>query len=896
MFARCCAVLTVIMSASSAVSQAWTPVPLVSAQIKDDPSVQIGGEGAQWPQSLAISDAEPAVILYGTDVGGVFRSTDGGETFEPANVGLHARGATDFAFDPRNAERVLLVACNSLAMPQHGLYLSTDAGASWTHVQSAKIAGYRDLREQLAFDPSSFDPDLGYSTDAYWSRVEHEASGAGNPEIRPALYRSLDGGQTWVELPDTTRYGGGFLAVHPTQRGVLYTANRHGLFRSDDRGETWQQLDDAYYTSVHTHPARPDAVWATTASDIRRSDDRGVNWTTLPTAGLEPLTTSDGHAQGSSMVEGAAVSFHDIKLSPADPDRISVSTDPGRYAWQLHTSQDGGQTWANAGFDRSLAFLPVNRRRPVAAWHPRQPDELWSTGMVGDWLGVSRDGGAHFAWAADGINGVLLGGTVRFNTFNPDILFAGSQDYNGALTLDGGQTWTYVNPSGHSWGGFTYGGYALDADTLFVGNSGSWGGPRRLRVSHDRGQTWTEHREVAWTRKPTQANGVAHGKDTAFGHPTLREVAFVAGYRTEDGARSWSALQNCSGVFAATTGGTVTLFGVGSDGQTVVTSQDDGLTWTPLAYLDHSINDLAVTPDGSRLYLAFGGKLGMIHLAEPTRLTLLATPPDQFGNRHIASVAVDPNRPEVVYAAQRMNVYKSDVSAIRSTDGGETWAVLNINTPLDGTAKDGARESIRVIVHPQAGDAWFITSCYGIWKIASPTETDAVAARVWGMPVTVPVSDQPSKEMIRNGGMESGNEKPVSWTLGWVGSGKASLHRIADGAPGQQHALAVELQPGSKATVTQEFRGGGRVVVKGMICTEGQATASVGIKSLPAEGWKVIDQSRATYAGKGQAWKAFEAVIELHADAPRHQFELFVQTPEGESGRVSLDSVSVMPE
>ncbi|MEM9752745.1 MAG: hypothetical protein AAF916_05105 [Planctomycetota bacterium] len=896
---RACSTVAVGMAfaiTTSATEPAWTPVPLVSEEIKADPTVQLGGEGAQWPQALAISSAEPPVILYGTDVGGVFRSMDGGETFAPANVGLHARGATDFAFDPNNPNRVLLVACNSLAVPQHGLYLSTDAGASWNHVFSAHVGGYRDLREQLVFDPSSHDAALGYSTEAYWARLEHEDRPNGNPEVHPAIYRSLDGGKTWNELSGTTDFGGGFLAIHPAQRGVLYAANERGLFRSDDRGESWVQLDDAHYTSVSTHPDRPDSVWVTTARNIRRSDDRGTNWTVLPTVGLSPLGTEDGHPAGSTMVNGARVSYHDIKVSPADPNHLSLATDPGPYAWNLHTSRDGGQTWANAEFDDRLAFLPTNRRQPIAAWHPRNPNELWSTGMVGDWVGRSDNTGATFVWAADGINGILLGGTVRFNQADPDLLFAGSQDYNGAVTRDGGATWTYVNPSGNAWGGFTYGGYALDNDTFFVGNAGSWGGTRVLKVSHDGGDTWLSHPETAWNKDPAaaQALGVAYGHDAALGYPGNSSIGFAAGSRTDDGGHHWTAMEGCVAVYAATSEPPYALFGVGIDGRTIVCSEDTGRTWTELADLPETINDLAVTPDGSRLYIAFGGRLGVLNPEQPETLTLPVTPPDQFGNRHIASVAIDPQQPTVVYAAQRMNIYKADTSAIRSTDGGTTWSVLNVNTPLNGIDRDGGRESIRVQVHPSTREAWFVTSCYGIWKATPPTTLQDPAARSYGKAESVALGDKPLDQLIRNGGIELGNHAPSHWTLGWIGSGSVKLQRLAHDLDESSYALVADLEPNTQATVSQTFFGSGRVTVNGMVRTDGSSIASIGIKSLPEEGWEPLDAIQVHYAPTEQAWMRFEAEVELHPDSDRQHFELYVESS-NTPGRVWLDAVSITP-
>lgn len=53
----------------------------------------------------------------------------------------------------------------------------------------------------------------------------------------------------------------------------------------------------------------------------------------------------------------------------------------------------------------------------------------------------------------------------------------GSQDYNGADTHDGGRTWSYTPVSGKTWGGFIYGGYAVDAQVMVAGDQESWTSP-----------------------------------------------------------------------------------------------------------------------------------------------------------------------------------------------------------------------------------------------------------------------------------------------------------------------------------------------------------------------------------------------------------------------------------
>ena len=188
--------------ASPALGQAWEPIPLVTAEAREA-GVRIGGEGAQAARSLAIDAQEGDFLLYGIDVGGIFRSVNGGESWEPANVGFPARGASAVAIDPRNARRALAVGMNTTTYARHGLYLTEDQAASWRSVMAVRTAASWDPRLQIAYDAQSFDPQAGFTRDVYWSRPTHDEPGGREGYVDPAICKSTDGGATWAMLRDT---------------------------------------------------------------------------------------------------------------------------------------------------------------------------------------------------------------------------------------------------------------------------------------------------------------------------------------------------------------------------------------------------------------------------------------------------------------------------------------------------------------------------------------------------------------------------------------------------------------------------------------------------------------------------------------------------------------------
>ncbi|NJL31584.1 MAG: hypothetical protein HC898_08105, partial [Phycisphaerales bacterium] len=138
----------------------WQPVPFITAEARAQ-GVKVGGEGAQWPQSIDVDEVDGTFVLFATDVGGIWRSLDAGRTFEHANVGHTPRGSSGIAIDPHFPNRVISVGSNSMGSKYNGLYLSEDRAASWKPVHLAPIAGHADRRRQVVFDPATHDDEAG---------------------------------------------------------------------------------------------------------------------------------------------------------------------------------------------------------------------------------------------------------------------------------------------------------------------------------------------------------------------------------------------------------------------------------------------------------------------------------------------------------------------------------------------------------------------------------------------------------------------------------------------------------------------------------------------------------------------------------------------------------------
>jgi photosystem II stability/assembly factor-like uncharacterized protein len=670
----------------------WVPIPLLR---KDQAQRgMIGGEGGQWPRSLAI-DARGEMLYLGIDVGGIFRRpiAQSGSAFEPANVGYSPRGAAALAVDPANPARVLAIGGNTHPGDHHGVYLSENRGASWKHVFPVRMGGIDEMREQLAFDPTTADrtnPKQPFTRRAYWSRVADDKTTWGEPPKHPALYISQNGGKTWIELPNSAPFGGSILRHHP-RKPWLYLANERGVFRTKNAGKSFERLYAGNVTGIDLLRESQINIVISTEKGVFVANENGTNWQPVATPPL-----------------GENYLLRNVKASPADPSRWVLWRDQYRneWNWQRFVTHDRGRTWQPIRLETEAAFLPVNARQGIFAWHPTDPNQLWSIG--GDIVTQSHDGGKTLRWDNAGNHALLIGGKFSFNAQNPDLLFFGSQDYNGAVTRNRGRWFDYQNPTGNGWGGFTYGGYAINPQTFVVGSAAGWGAPRRLTITTDGGKTW---RETGQTLA---------GLDTAIGHPTQPSVAFVANFRTEDAGQTWAEMPDCHGVLATAPDGT--LFGVrrGTETQGVVVSGDAGRTWNQLAEHRGDIRDLAYDAKRQRLYAVLNDEAAYLDAGQ---WRILATPRNQFGGASIRTIAVDPINPDWVYIGSAGHLYASSVSVCLSTDTGTSWRVLTRRTPLGapGAEKDGGREAECIRVHPRTREAWVSTSCYGIWKWVTHT-------------------------------------------------------------------------------------------------------------------------------------------------------------------------------
>jgi len=294
--------------------QTWIPVG--DGQFKSS-SVGAMDISESNPYIMYVGMGEPQMRNNVSWGDGVYKSMDGGETW--AHLGLEdTHHIAQIRIHPTNPDIVYVAAYGHAfgPNPERGIYRTQDGGKSWEKVlYKSETAGAIDL----ILNPSN--PDEMFAS--IWE-FERKAWGPKTGGAESGLWKSTDGGDSWTEI--TTNNGmpegrmgriGVTMSAADANRvyALIDSETKPGLYRSDDRGENWALVSDNfqiigrpfYYSHIIANPSNADELWSPN-NRIFSSRDAGKTWV------VEPGIKDD---------------FHDIWIDPKDANRMIVTCDGG---------------------------------------------------------------------------------------------------------------------------------------------------------------------------------------------------------------------------------------------------------------------------------------------------------------------------------------------------------------------------------------------------------------------------------------------------------------------------------------------------------------------------------------------------------------------------------------
>jgi photosystem II stability/assembly factor-like uncharacterized protein len=422
---------------------------------------------------------------------GIFRTIDGGQTWEKVLFVSDSTGFVDVEASPENPRVLYAAAWRAERKPwtmisgaeEGGIWRSTDGGDSWEKLEEGLPEGEVG---KIGLDVSPANPDR------VWALIE-----AKDPE--GGLYRSDDGGDSWIrvnrnrELRQRAWYYT-YIEAHPTDENTLWAMNA-GYWKSIDGGKTFERKPTPHGDNhdLWIHPENPEIQVQGNDGGVNVTVNGGETWTTQlnqPTAELYSVTVDDGFP-------------YRVYAPQQDNSTISLpSTNPGGITPKQHWFSVGG---CETG--------------PIAL-NPDDPSTIWSgcySGTLDRWSEATGDGNNvriypeiqigeapkdlryRFQWNAP----------IEMSPHDPDVVYHGSQFVH--RTEDGGTTWETISPD------------LTDPDPAKLEAAGE-------PITHDETGVEVYHTTLAIQESPHEAGTIWVGTNDGRVH------------LTRDGGESWTEI------------------------------------------------------------------------------------------------------------------------------------------------------------------------------------------------------------------------------------------------------------------------------------------------------------------------------------------------------------------
>ncbi len=631
--------------------------------------------------SVEVSQSDPNIIYVGggektlrgnvSSGYGVWKSENGGKTWTSAGL-KNSRHVPRIRVHPTNSDVVYAAVLGNIYKPtqDRGIYKSVDGGKTWSKKLFVNDqSGFVDL----SFDPNN--PRVLYASSWRAKRTPYSLSSGGDGS---GLWKSTDSGETWKEISknegfpkDTLGIIGVTISPKNSERvwAIVENKDKGGLYRSDDAGETWSRINEErklrqrawYYTRVYADTENEDIVYVLNVR-YHKSTDGGKTFNTF----------NAPHGD-----------HHDLWIAPEDSKRMIIGDDGG-----AQVSYDGGETWSTYYNQPTAQYYRVttDNAHPYRIYVAQQDNSTLRVNHRSDGGSISE---ADWEETAGGESA-----HIAVDPLNNDIVYGGS--YGGFLTRVNHKTGTVRginvwpdNPMGYGAEGMKYR-FQWNFPIMFSRHN-----PKKLytfsqhvHMSTNEGQSWELLSDDLTRNDPA--------KLVSSGGPITQDNTGVEYYCTIFAANESPMKEG--------------LLWVGSDDGLIHVSKDSGATWenvTPVGMPEwNMINSIepSAFDEGTCYVAGTRYKLGDFrpYLYKTTdygktwnKIT------NGINNEHFTRVVrEDPKRKGLLYAGTETGMYIS-------FDSGSNWSQFQLNLPIVPIT-DLAIKDNNLIVATQGRSLWIL--------------------------------------------------------------------------------------------------------------------------------------------------------------------------------------------
>jgi photosystem II stability/assembly factor-like uncharacterized protein len=699
--------------------------------------------------SLTIDSNNPKIVWSGLQyLKGVYRSEDGGETWEQKLIGITE--GTDisfrgFAIHPDSSNIVLLAAGITAAANKHKgkIYKTRNNGEIWYPVWEGD-----NVARVLIFDPT--DPNIVYCStgifdfDAFNSDKNLGLAGAGGEGI----LKSLDGGETWYRINNgMDNLYIGFLEMHPDNPEILYAAAGNlsfqtphfgGVYKTTNGGMKWDKvLKTNMITVVSLSPSNPNIVYAGTDNEFFRSDNNGESW--------QKLTNESQWWGPPGIVAGFPIS---AVVDPDDPMKIFVNN----YNGGNFMSTNGGKSWvtANDGYSGAvIRHIELVKEEPTSVYCTASSGIFRSINGGDTWDGLAfvTDPYPDFG--------------ISINPLNKNEILAG-EERNGVIykSENGGFNWKKVfnhpeasaDDSEKEMGFKTIVYAKSDPNIVYAGMYAGRGPDNRFVVSYgiyksmDGGESW-EQKMNGFDSYDKNINCImvhALNSDIVYAGTNLDGI-----YKSVDGGNTWNAYNNglrsmnVQSLAFDTSDPGILYAGLG-EGVGIFKSTNGGILWEEI---NNGINIICPS------YISPIGKIPIGITSENANIKFNSNLNyNDIPWTSILDIAIDPTNPDIIYIVDK------STGVYVSFNGGGEWYQIS---------KGLLTKSITCIDISGNGEVVYVgTNGRGVYKLVlGKNKVPQITSYFPTNNDTIVVFEEEQKEFSINAFDLNGDQLIYSWSL-----------------------------------------------------------------------------------------------------------------------------------